>query len=66
MERRQADIRDFFLTEKDFARCVRRRLRSRNADGKDTRSQTQMALGQRIAAALLALTVICMATARYL
>jgi len=36
------------------------------ADGKDARSQTQMALGQRIAAALLALTVICMAAARYL
>ena len=35
-------------------------------DGKDARSQTQMALGQRIAAALLALTVICMAAARYL
>jgi hypothetical protein len=36
------------------------------ADGKDARSQPQMALGQRIAAALLALTVICMAAARYL
>jgi hypothetical protein len=36
------------------------------ADGKDARSQTQMVLGQRIAAALLTLTVICMAAARYL
>jgi len=35
------------------------------AGGKDARSQTRMALGQRIAAGLLALTVICMAAARY-
>ena len=35
------------------------------AGGTDPRSQTQMALGQRIAAGLLALTVICMAAARY-
>jgi hypothetical protein len=35
------------------------------AGGKDARSETQMALGQRIAAGLLALTVICMAAARY-
>ena len=35
------------------------------AGGKDARSLTQMALGQRIAAGLMALTVICMAAARY-
>ena len=35
------------------------------AGGMDARSQTQMVLGQRIAAGLLALTVICMAAARY-
>src|SRR5215472_2154244 len=40
-----------------------RRLASVGAN--DTRSQTRMALGQRIAAGLLALTVICMAAARY-
>src|SRR5215831_7452178 len=32
---------------------------------KDARSQGRVALGQQIAAALLALTVICMAAARY-
>ena len=37
----------------------------RRAGGKDARSQTRMALGQRIAAGLLTLTVICMAAARY-
>jgi hypothetical protein len=35
------------------------------AGGPDARSQAQVTLGHRIAAALLALTVICMATARY-
>jgi hypothetical protein len=35
------------------------------AGGEDTRLQTQVALGHRIAAGLLALTVICMAAARY-
>ena len=35
------------------------------AGGKDMRLQTQVALGHRIAAGLLALTVICMAAARY-
>jgi hypothetical protein len=35
------------------------------AGGKDTRLQAQVALGHRIAAGLLALTVICMAAARY-
>jgi hypothetical protein len=36
------------------------------AGGNNARARTQMALGQRIAAALLALTVICMAAARYI
>src|SRR5262249_16010402 len=35
------------------------------ASGNDVRSLTQMVVGQRIAAGLLALTVICMAAARY-
>ena len=37
---------------------------ARNGE-KDTGSKVQLALGHRIAAALLALTVICMAAARY-
>jgi len=37
---------------------------ARNGE-KDTQSKAQVALGHRIAAALLALTVICMAAARY-
>ena len=37
---------------------------ARNGE-KDTRSKVQLALGHRIAAALLALTIICMAAARY-
>ena len=37
----------------------------RRAGGKDARSQAQVALGHRIAAGLLTLTVICMAAARY-
>jgi len=37
---------------------------ARNGE-KDTQSKVQVALGHRIAAVLLALTVICMATARY-
>jgi hypothetical protein len=40
-----------------------RRLQS--VGGKDTRLQARVALGHRIAAGLLALTVICMAAARY-
>jgi hypothetical protein len=35
------------------------------ADGNDVRSQAQVALGQRIAAGLLVVTVLCMAAARY-
>jgi hypothetical protein len=35
------------------------------AGGKDPQLQARVALGQRIAAGLLALTVICMAAARY-
>jgi hypothetical protein len=35
------------------------------AGGKDQRSQAQVVLGHQIAAGLLALTVICMAVARY-
>jgi hypothetical protein len=38
---------------------------ARHSDEKDTQSKAQVALGHRIAAALLALTVICMAAARY-
>ena len=37
---------------------------ARNGE-KDTKSKAQVALGHRIAAALLAVTVICMAAARY-
>jgi hypothetical protein len=40
-------------------------LRLARGDGKDARSQTRIALGERIAAGLLAVTVICMAAARY-
>jgi hypothetical protein len=43
-----------------------RALRQLARDGeKDTQSKVHVALGHRIAAALLALTVICMAAARY-
>src|SRR5262249_8025998 len=47
------------------ALCSPTLRRLATASGNDARSQTQMALGQRIAAGFLALTVICMAAARY-
>jgi hypothetical protein len=37
----------------------------RSLGGRDTRLQARVALGHRIAAGLLALTIICMAAARY-
>jgi hypothetical protein len=43
-------------------RALRQLARNR---GNDTQSKVQVALGHQIAAALLALTVICMAAARY-
>jgi hypothetical protein len=47
------------------ALCGRALRQLARNDGTDTQSKAQMALGHRIAAALLALTVICMAAARY-